>query len=256
MRVYASLGNPNYVGAFLAAVLPLAFAAALDPPRRRSDLLCLALVVLGIAATGSRGAWLGACAGSAWLVLAGPAADRRRALGVAVAVIAVGAAVALGPARGLAETTRGRVYIWTVAAPHLLDHPLTGRGLGSFEVAYPAWEAERIERGVDRDVRAYATAQRHAHNDYVERLSDLGVPGLVAWMALAASVLLAPRPGGRAASDSRLAAAAAAGIAALAAVSLVDFPMQRPVERFTWWTLAVLATGGGAIRLDPRETRR
>jgi O-antigen ligase len=140
-------------------------------------------------------------------------------------------------------------YIWSVTAPHLLAHPLTGWGPGSFQVTYPGWEAERIERSVDADVRAYATAQRHAHNDYVERLSDLGVPGLAAWVALVGWVLLA---GGR--QTDRMPMAAAAGIAALAAVSLVDFPMQRPVERFTWWTLAVLATRAGADRLESRET--
>jgi O-antigen ligase len=249
MRVFATLGNPNYVGAFLAALLPVIVVAALGPERRWTSMAPLAVTIAGIAATGSRGAWLGAAAGAAWLAIGGAIRDRARLAALVAVVAVVGTAVVLGPARGLGETVRGRTYIWSVTAPHLLAHPLTGWGPGSFQVTYPGWEAERIERSVDADVRAYATAQRHAHNDYVERLSDLGVPGLAAWVALVGWVLLA---GGR--QTDRMPMAAAAGIAALAAVSLVDFPMQRPVERFTWWTLAVLATRAGADRLESRET--
>jgi O-antigen ligase len=249
MRVFTTLGNPNYVGALLAALLPTAAVGALAPGRRWTGLAVLTVVVAAIAATGSRGAWLGAVAGAAWLATAGAVRGRRRVAALACVIVALGAAIVLGPARGLGETLRGRTYIWTVTAPHLLDRPVTGWGPGSFQVTYPGWEAQRIERGVDADVRAYATAQRHAHNDYVERLSDLGVPGLAAWMALLAWVLYA---GSRRTDGMRV--AAAAGIAALAAVSLVDFPMQRPAERFTWWTLAVLAATAGADGLEPRET--
>jgi O-antigen ligase len=249
MRVFSTLGNPNYVGALLAAVLPTAAAAALAERRRWTDVAVLTLVVGAIAATGSRGAWLGAAAGAAWLAAGGAVRGTIRAAALAGVIVLLGAAVALGPARGLGETLRGRTYIWTVTAPHLLDRPITGWGPGSFQVTYPGWEAERIEQGVDEDVRAYATAQRHAHNDYVERLSELGVPGLASWGALLAWVLHAASR-----RTGLLPAAAAAGIAALAAVSLVDFPMQRPAERFTWWTLAVLATTAGADRLESRET--
>jgi len=164
---------------------------------------------------------------------------------LAIGLALVGAGVALGPARGLGETLRGRTYIWGVAMPHLLDHPLTGWGPGSFAVTYPEWELQRLEQGVDRDVRTYAAAQRHAHNDYVERLSDLGVPGLLAWCTIAGWVLVASLRSRGPGHDQAIAAAAAAGVAALAAVSLVDFPLQRPAERFAWWTLAVLATTAG-----------
>jgi hypothetical protein len=36
----------------------------------------------------------------------------------------------------------------------------------------------------------------------------------------------------------------------------VDFPMQRAAERFTWWTLAVLAVRAGSTDNDSRETSR
>ena len=242
MRVYGPLGNPNYVGAFLSAAFPLALASAIETRFRIADAGAAALIALGIVATGSRGAWLGVAAGAAWLGFGSAAHGRRVVLLSLGAVAAIGVGVAFGPARGIAETVRGRAYIWTVAAPHLLVHPSTGWGPGSFAVSYPAWERERIEQGVDRDVRTYATAQTHAHNDYIERLSDLGVPGLAAWVILLA-VVLRTRDADRASAP---AVAAAAGVAALAAVSMVDFPLQRPVERFTWWTLAVLAAGSRA----------
>lgn len=240
MRVYSTLGNPNHVGAFLAAVLPLVALPVLVSPRRWTNPANAILVGAAIVATGSRGALLGAAAGLSWLLLSGVVPRRAGAVTLLIGLAAIGTGVILGPSRTLGETWRGRVYIWSVAAPHLLNHPVTGWGPGSFAATYPLWEAG-IERGVDRDVRTYAAAQVHAHNDYVERLSELGVPGVVVWCAILAWVLAAARAR-KDGSEGAIAAAAAAGVAALAAVSLVDFPMQRLVQRFTWWTLAVLAT--------------
>jgi O-antigen ligase len=97
--------------------------------------------------------------------------------------------VLLAPARPALETLRGRLYIWSVAAPHALAHPLTGGGPGSFVVHYPEWEAERLRAGADEDARRFAAAQRHAHNDYLEVLVTLGPLGLAAWLAVAVAAL-------------------------------------------------------------------
>ena len=82
--------------------------------------------------------------------------------------------------------------------------------------------------GIDGNVRRYAAAQRHAHNDYVELLSDLGVPALIVWLLLTAAVVATGMGGGPVAGS-----AAAAGVIALSTIALVDFPLQRPVEVFS-----------------------
>ncbi len=167
---------------------------------------------------------------------------------VAAVVIGVGG----GGTRPIDETAGGRQYILAVAAPHLFERPFAGFGPGSFGLLYPGWEVEHwTSVGIDANVRRYAAAQRHAHNDYVEMLSDVGLPALVFWLSLTAALVAKGLRGAAAAS------AAAAGIVALSTVALVDFPLQRPAETFTWWTLAVLAVlasdpAAGAARVPDR----
>jgi O-antigen ligase len=248
MRVYASLGNPNFVGAFLAATLPVSMTLARLRPSR-GPIVAAALQLAGIAATGSRGAWLGTLVGvSVVMVQRGCRKGRLTAAAVSV-VMLVGLGIWLGPARPLGETLRGRIYIWSVTAPHLLDHPISGLGPGGFALRYPEWQAERLTRGVDDDVRRYLTPTRHAHNDYLEALVERGIPGLVSWLALVAAVIghgWSQRHG-----IDAVARGAAGGAAALAAIALVDFPFARCVEMMTWWTLATLAAAPG-----PREGDR
>jgi len=58
---------------------------------------------------------------------------------------------------------------WTMfkgAAQIFLAHPLTGTGLGTLEVVFPRYEMDYDGKLVN-----------HAHNDYIETLADLGVPG-------------------------------------------------------------------------------
>jgi len=246
MRVHATLGNPNFLGAYLACILPLA-AAELLP--RRSQPVVFALILLAIGATTSRGACLGAVAGVAALTAA---RWSRRSLALLLATVLM-AAVVLGKGGGgtrpIDDTARGRWYILSVAAPHLLERPFAGFGPGSFGLLYPGWEVEHwTSAGIDKNVRRYAAAQRHSHNDYVELLSDLGVPALLLWLLVTAAVVATGLGGSTAAG-----AASAAGVIALSAVALVDFPLQRPVEAFSWWTLAALV----AITSGPADgTRR
>jgi O-antigen ligase len=58
---------------------------------------------------------------------------------------------------------------WTMfkgASRVFLAHPLTGTGLGTLVVVFPKYERDYDGKLVD-----------HAHNDYIETLADLGIPG-------------------------------------------------------------------------------
>jgi O-antigen ligase len=240
MRMYASLGNPNFVGAVLAALLPLAIVAA-SRRRRRALAMCMLIVqAAALGATGSRGAWLGATAGLGALAASWRPPSRRVLTVAAVLVAAAGLAVVIGPTRPVATTLRGRFYIWSVAAPHAADHLLVGYGRGAVASQYPRWEADRLRQGLDEDVRRYAAPQRHLHNDYLEALIDLGAPGALAWLCVIVSAAAASlRAPGHSVQDI---AGAGAGIVALAVVALVDFPFARPVESFVFWTLVACTT--------------
>jgi O-antigen ligase len=239
-RVYSTLGNPNFVAAFLVAALPL--TAALPSARlRRTKPLLIALEAAGLFATGSRAAVLGLAAAA--LVAVASSRSSRRCISFAAGCAALAFAIlAFSPARPLATTLHGRVYVWRVAAPHLRDSPLFGFGPGAVQARYPEWEDDwwRSHAPSPAD-RVFAAAHDHTHNDYLEIALETGWPGLGAFLALVFLVLgTAWKPmRGR---EPGLLHGAVAGIAALCAVALVDFPFHRPAELFLFWTLAALAS--------------
>jgi putative inorganic carbon (HCO3(-)) transporter len=69
----------------------------------------------------------------------------------------------------------GRVEIWSRAIYMIQDFPITGIGLGSFgkvaDLLYPLF---LFEPG----------SIPHAHNLFIQIAVDLGIPGLVSWMAI------------------------------------------------------------------------
>ncbi len=65
------------------------------------------------------------------------------------------------------EATLPRRWTMFKGAAHVfLAHPLTGTGLGTLEVVFPRYETDYDGKVVD-----------HAHNDYIETLADMGIPG-------------------------------------------------------------------------------
>ena len=65
-------------------------------------------------------------------------------------------------------TTEGRVSLWKSSVRLIRDYPVSGTGLGTFQYAFSAYQNTLLEFRID-----------HAHNDYLEFTSDLGVPGVI-----------------------------------------------------------------------------
>ncbi len=74
------------------------------------------------------------------------------------------------------DTLQGRLEIWSRAIYGIQDFPFTGMGMNTFRhivhVFYPL-----ILIGPDFDIG-------HAHNEFLQAALDLGIPGLVAFLAL------------------------------------------------------------------------
>ena len=235
MRVFATLGNPNVVGALMAMSVGIAGAIVLEARTTAARTLALGAAAIqagALLATGSRGAVLGLALGTiAW------AAVRWSGRSVAALVIVLafgGTAIALSPARPLDTTIAGRVYLWRVVAPFAMQDWITGLGPGVFERRFPEWQREAAARG-DRD-RRFLGLTDHAHNDYLEALVERGVPGVISMIAAIAVAWHAARSRPRPVSPTM--AAALSTVVAGAACALVDFPLARPVE-LTWWWVAI-----------------
>ncbi len=124
-----------------------------------------------------------------------------------------------------------------------MEAPWLGRGPGAVVLHWPAWELDRWQARCGADARCvaahaesrFAGIQDHVHDDWLERLLEGGVVGLVALLALFATALVAALRSG-----TLEGLGVAAGLASLAARATVDFPLSRPAD------LVLLATLVGA----------
>lgn len=203
--------NPNEVAGVLLWIVPLALALAATTllryralrtslGRRRAllilaFLLALAAILAGtLLLTQSRGGLLGFAVSLLFLLVAGAGRYRRWAL-LALALLVVAAAVVLfsgyaGAARALLfeqagveasaesaiNTLEGRREIWSRALYGIQDFPFTGMGMNTFRrvvhILYPLFLISP-----DTDIA-------HAHNHLLQTALDLGLPGLIAYLAL------------------------------------------------------------------------
>jgi putative inorganic carbon (HCO3(-)) transporter len=234
-RVLSVYGHPNNLGLYLGRVWPLAAALALaglrpttEDQRRRTegqgaiwtDKRRLAILALGLAAliclggivvSFSRGAWLGALAAGAILVLGfrstrhgdtetrrhggkmiaddlpvSPSPRRPVSLSTKKTRWAIGASIALAVLAGLALSIRGdvtagstpvRLLLWREALAYMVQHPL-GIGLDQFGFYHdPASGRSLIDPSLIGTSEQYAA---HPHN----LLLDIGLRlGPLGWLA-------------------------------------------------------------------------
>ncbi len=267
--------NANIMGGALAIVLPyvlawVAFRRARAGPAGWLAGLVVALVMAALLVlTKSRGALMGLGAAGLCLVLL---RWRRGWLLVLLATLAAGVvAWRIGPASildtlslaGGISGLDGRLELWSRAIYMLQDFPLTGVGLGAFgkvaNLLYPLFL-------FSPDVEV-----AHAHNIFLQVGVDLGLPGLVAWLAVLLLTTLCAWQvyrAGRAAGDPEQAAIGAGLLAcqvALVVHGLTDAATwgSRPaIIVWALWGLAVAARrvygprAGTAQRPLPSEVSR
>ncbi len=248
MRVFSTLGNPNYVAAFLAGTFPLVLILAADKTRARRLMIPAALLWgAALLATGSKAGALGALAGSLALLLMSPVERKWKWAALAFACAAL--ALALSPSRSIAETVEGRLFVWRVSLPHVTSIPLLGYGPGAFESQFAGWQA--IYLGDSRHFQDLRFAARfdHAHNDALEWLVTYGWAGAV---ALGSCLGLFIFSAARNRQASPIVRGALAGTVAIGVMAMVDFPLHRPAELFLAVTLMVLsvAVRGGKSTLE------
>ncbi len=262
LRVYGTLGNPDFVASMLLpiAILLLPLRGPF-PPRAVEGALALLIIIPALIVTRSFATLLSAMVAGAVVIIQRTALSptlspsgrgsscscSRRKM---VAAMCVGFAVlGLGlVGRDLGQTIDGRRYLVSVALPHVADAPLLGHGVGSTVLAWPTWELSYWQARcpdaacVSADPQhAFAALQDHVHADWLEWLLERGVLGFLALLlAFSAPLLAAWRS-----EDPRLLAA----LSALLARSLVNFPLHRPADLCL---LAALAACTSTIAREPR----
>jgi O-antigen ligase len=184
-RPQGSLGHYMTYSGLLMLVITAAAARLLFPlndqsarggPGRIWTFLVLPALVVALALTLTRSAWVGACAGLAVLFVL---RDLRM---LAVLPVIVALFVALAPSTVTDRvysifdlndpSNRDRLAMMRSGARMIQDDPLTGVGPNMIESAYPRY----------RDATAVNENSPHLHNVPLQIAAERGLPALAAWL--------------------------------------------------------------------------
>jgi len=188
----------HYAG-LMEMIIPFSACFVLSRPRRdpRQGVLWFAVLipVVSLLLTGSRGGMVSLLAETTilgWITIRGNPLPRRRTTGAVAGLALVAVAslffwlappvvlTKLGTFRNYATEARsGRVALWKDSFRLFRDHPWLGTGMGSFVTVYPPYQSEPSE-----------LVTEHAHNDYLEALTETGVAGGVLILSALALFLL------------------------------------------------------------------
>jgi heme exporter protein D len=174
----------------LLSVMGIPFAIAMTVKRGWWTWAGFALagfLALGVIATDSRGGFLALAATGAFMLVRSRALSTGKKMAfvtVGVVALMVGGsseywdrieAIFTSPSTDYNVTDRsGRIQVWKRGIGYFLDDPLTGVGIGNFPVA----EGETL-----KDV-GYGIKWSNAHSAYVLAMAELGIGGLILFLAL------------------------------------------------------------------------
>jgi len=258
--------DPVVGGSLLCAALGMHLAGSLlstTRPARFLGTLGALAALLGILATGSRGAWIAAvltiCIAALIALLRLPSRQRAGPLlaGLALVSIAAAAVWLTPPVRarldqGIAETraaledsrfttdTGLRVAMARWAIAEFRAHPILGVGAGGYQ-SWAAAQTSQRARELDAPPRARTMLHAHAHNWYLHTLATTGLLGA---SLLFSALILAIRSGLRGPRDgpppSGYDAAPPLGLVGLAAAGLFDTITINQQTAFLFFMLMAL----------------
>lgn len=190
-RQTGALGDADTEGTLLGVAVILSVGLLACLPRgsalRRWGPMGVLLLSLGVVNAGSRGGLVAlACGVAAGVLLGGR--WRYKALTVLVcASAAVGIYVTtVAPHRAQAHLSgtgsTGRSDLWKVGLRVFETHPIGGAGAGNFSSV----SVDYVQQVDNIGAGQYIISQKPkpVHNTYLELLADLGIPGLIAFLAI------------------------------------------------------------------------
>lgn len=235
------VGDPNYFTASVLVLLPFAFYVITERKVRWERLFCLVAVALTLWAvmlSASRGGFFGLLAAVLYLI----ARSRRRGRNLIAVGILLAVAMALAPdtpvqrllhpTGGDRQSTQNRLITWRAGLRMFAAHPLTGVGLDNFKAELPRFTPP----GTDIDFLA--------HNTYVEMAATLGLPGVLAFLALLGFTFFSLRRSRREArrSGAEWVYLTAAGLeAGLAGFAVAIFFLSAAFLKLLWFAVFISA---------------
>lgn len=255
--LFATLGRANFLGAYLAIVVPQTVALLLTTAQRRRRALWAALLVgqlVVIGLTLARSAWLATAVSLSLFALLwwGPRLARRWQR---VAWSGVGLLALSGPAAVFCLGQRrpgsaaARLAIWQGTVELIAQRPLLGYGADALGIVFPRVYPPQLVYDQGREFFV-----DRAHNLFLDWAVTAGVPGLLAFclllilfVTITGRALRRPQPAARRA----LLAAAVAAVLGNVVNNLVSFDVT-PTATATWLLMGI----GVALAAPPDAAAR
>ena len=209
-RVFSILGNPDFLGGYLALILPLALILLLNCGLREKagifGAISFFVIMLCLFLTGTRSA-LVAFGGSfiflSVLILLQKGMKRFKRRWSYILIISLVIFFALGfSGRGRIkdfffrfstllnpETLKAdgsvqyRLSVWRTSIAMFKDHPVLGVGPGVFKLHYPIYQANL--RTFSPGIPFFSSQESRVHNEYLQTLAETGIIGTAAFLWLA-----------------------------------------------------------------------
>jgi O-antigen ligase len=217
-RPHGTLGHYMTYSGLLMLVIGVALARILFGQRERTwAALVMPALLVAVALTSSRNAWVGACAAAALLFLL----KDFRLLAVLPVVAAIFFGVA-GPtlmARFVSifdlndPTSRDRFAMVREGGHMIRDHPILGVGPNMVEPLYAQY---RVPDAVEK-------VNQHLHNVPVQIAAERGLPALAVWLSFVVILVVDLSRRFRAREHRFLAAAALAAVVSMLAAGMFEY---------------------------------
>jgi O-antigen ligase len=176
-RYGSLLGNPLALGAFLALAVPAVAHFVRQTGNKPAGVAVSVLLVVALALTGARGAWLAALCGLAtWAVLQQRLRMSRRwwMSGLLGVVLVAGVAWQVRGRTLTAAADSARLEGWRIAVQEFRDNPWLGLGPANYVYSFRRYKSLKVAR-----VHSLSDAHGHAHNDWLQVAATLGLAGLL-----------------------------------------------------------------------------
>ncbi|OGR92476.1 MAG: hypothetical protein A2V88_01050 [Elusimicrobia bacterium RBG_16_66_12] len=191
-RVFSTYGNPNFYGDFLVIMFPILLTQFLKT-WRWSLVPLLAMLLINLMATGTKGAWLGFAMVCILFGVVSLAYFKEFSRPYRARILGVAAFCALGLIGYTAKDLQTRIvsinfrlFTWEATWELIRTQPLIGSGVGSFPPLYPAFRRPPIFHIEGK----HNTETDHAEDEYLEQLLDNGIIGFGIFLWLVISTLV------------------------------------------------------------------
>lgn len=179
-RIFSTIANPNFLGDFCLFSLMVVLAHFLHTHHKRYILLA-AILIADIFFTESKGAWMGL--GISCVIFTGVYLNLFKTrlsrykkiinIGALIFLFLCGALVVHFGAKRM-QSFNFRLSTWRASWDMVQATPLTGMGLGSFQVIYQAYKRPDIFYMEN----LHNAETQHAENFFIEQWATLGILGL------------------------------------------------------------------------------